>query len=164
MLNSEENRNKIFHEFPELKNDESFFIEYGDDPDYNCIAWAALRDDVFWSPLPLDKRPIQINGVSIDWPFGVANDNKLSTLVEIFRKLKYLECSDGEYEEGFRKIALYGIDEVWTHAARQINKGSNKGKWTSKLGSAFCIIHGSPKFLEGKNYGVVKQYMKIKTN
>ncbi|MFM7428637.1 MAG: hypothetical protein ACKO1F_01925 [Flammeovirgaceae bacterium] len=54
------------------------------------------------------------------------------------------------------KVALYGKDGKWTHAARQLVSG----KWTSKMGSCEDIEHLTPLVLEGEGYGYVFQVMK----
>ena len=43
-----------------------------------------------------------------------------------------------------------------THAARQLSSGF----WTSKLGEAYDIQHGTPQSIEGGIYGCVYCYMK----
>ena len=162
MLNSDENKNDIISSFPGLKGDSKFKIIKKGSPDYNCHAWAAFYDSIFWTPLPYNKRPqVGFDGVTYNWPFDVANDSKISTLVEIYRNLEYEEYSDGIFEEGYRKIAIYGNDDEATHTARQLTTGKDKGSWTSKLGTSFAILH-DVKSIEGKIYGEVKQYMRKK--
>jgi hypothetical protein len=161
MLNSEENRNKVINWFPKLKDDNNFEIIGGEDPNYNCIAWVAFYDNVWWEPLPEDQRSIVLDGVCYDWPLGAANDKKLTTLIEIFIDRHYVECNNGDYEEGYRKIALYSIGDEYTHGARQICVGKDKGRWTSKIGQSFLITHSIPELLENPTYGQVKQYLKI---
>jgi len=99
--------------------------------------------------------------VSFDWPFDAAEDTKLSTMISIFSKSGYEECTDSDIEEGFRKIALYGTEDKITHTARQLVSGKNRGKWTSKLGIWFQIQHGDPKTIEGTDYGLVIKYLKM---
>jgi len=160
MLNSDENRNEIIKLLPRLKGDSKFKIIKKECPDYNCFAWVAFYDNVFWTPLPHADRPtIHFDGVIKNWPFDVANDCKISTLIEIFRNLGYEECSDGSLEENYRKIVIYGKNDEGTHAARQLTKGRDKGAWTSKLGSSFLILH-DVKSIEGVEYGEIKQYMR----
>ena len=162
MLNSDENRNKIIKSFPKLVGDKDFKIVGDQSPNYNCFAWAANHKDTIWQPMRIGLRPLHIlDGVSFDWPFDAAEDTKLSTMIMIFSKLGYKECSDGEYEEGFRKVVLYGTEEEVTHAGRQLVNGKEKGKWTSKLGLSFEIIHGDPTTIEGKDYGLVISYLRM---
>ena len=79
----------------------------------------------------------------------------------VFSKKQYTACENGDYEEGFGKICLYGksTNEI-THASRQITFGKDKGKWTSKLGTQFTINHGTAYFIESQEYGEVIQFMK----
>lgn len=161
MLNSDENKKNIIELFPLLEHDKDFKITGKPNPNYNCIAWAACVDDAWWWALPLDKRPIHLDGVKYDWPFDAANDSTLQTFTEIFSKLKYVLCNDGDYEDGFRKICIYGnnTDDV-QHAARQHTVGKDKGLWSSKLGQGFRINHGTAYTIEGDIYGKVLQFMK----
>jgi hypothetical protein len=161
MLNSDENREKIISAFPKLKDDSHFKITKRPCPDYNCFAWAANHDDVFWTPLPEDKRPLNYGGVSYNWPFDQAEDTKPETMIRIFSKLGYVICENGDYEDGYRKIALYIKDDNITHAARQLVSGKLKGLWTSKLGQWFEIIHGTAYTIEGDGYGTVIQFMRM---
>jgi len=71
-------------------------------------------------------------------------------------------CENGEYEEGFEKIALY-INQLGnvTHAARQISPTA----WTSKLGPMIDIKHDLLSSLEDAgltddDYGKVGQFLK----
>lgn len=162
MLNSDENRKKVIDSFPKLIGDKDFKIVKAPSPDYNCFSWAANHDNVFWQPLPIDKRHlVSFDGVSYDWPFGAAADCKLSTMISIFSALGYMECVDGSLEAGFRKIAFYGTEDEVTHAARQLISGKDRGKWTSKLGTWFEIQHGDATTIEGNDYGSVIKYLKM---
>lgn len=161
MLNSDENRRKIVLKFPKLKGDSDFKVIKKSCPDYNCFAWAAHHDDVFWTPLPEDKRPLLFDGISYNWPYESTDDTQLTTMVRLYGKLGYEECQDGSIEDGFRKIALYGTNDAVTHAARQLVSPKVRGKWTSKLGSWFCIQHGDASTIEGDDYGQVIKYMKM---
>ena len=71
-------------------------------------------------------------------------------------------CENGEYEEGFEKIALY-INQLGnvTHAERQIDSST----WTGKMGMLEDIEHPLLSSLEdaGLNndeYGKVAQFLK----
>ena len=159
MLNSQQNIALIKGNFPNLANDKDFRIAEYPCPDFNCIAWAANKRDVFWEHIPEDKRPLtHLDGASHDWPFDLPNDNSKSVLVNLFEILGYEKCLDEHYEDGFKKVALYGTDLKFTHAARQLV--AKKGIWTSKLGKSFMIEHGSPFSVEGNIYGKVYQFMK----
>lgn len=164
MLDSETNRQKVISDFPRLRDDDTFKIVDGENPNYNCIAYAGFHDDVWWQPLPEGKRPIiSFDGVTYDWPFGAANNTLLATYVGIFQKLGYEVCDNEELEEGFRKIALYGSSVLnVSHAARQIVTGKDAGKWKSKLGQSFLIKHKNASMIEGEAYGTILQFMKHK--
>jgi hypothetical protein len=78
-----------------------------------------------------------------------------------FETQGYALCVDGDLEEGFEKIALYGNRMPWgtvepTHAARQLPNG----KWTSKMGALEDIQHDDPTDVTGPTYGGVVHYMK----
>jgi hypothetical protein len=119
--------------------------------DYNCIAWAYGRNDVWCEP--------DIKGQYF-WPIS----NRAYTLKayeDLFSSIGYKICSDEKYEDGFEKIALYVDDAgIPTHAARQLPTG----KWTSKLGENIDIEHETPEILnepgDGSGYGIVKIFMK----
>jgi hypothetical protein len=164
MLNSDANRAAVISHFPSLATDNDFEIVRGTNPDYNCIAWAACYDNVWWEPLPENKRPItRFDGVVFDWPFDAPSNSKVETLIGIFKNKRYETCNDGNIENGYRKICFYGndIDNI-THASRQFIGGKYHGKWTSKLGASFEIIHGTPYTIESTEYGNVLQFMKVK--
>lgn len=76
----------------------------------------------------------------------------------MFLSLAYSECKDGTLEKGVGKIALYALDGLPKHAARQVSET----KWSSKIGRYIDIEH-TLKALEGSCYGsVVKYYKKTK--
>lgn len=118
-----------------------------DTPEYNCVAWAAGDPSRWWQPgryWPIDVGPTE---------FG------LSVLVEAFRSLGFEPCPNGILEPGVEKVALYADALFYTHIARQLPDG----KWTSKLGQAEDIEHGSPDDLAGGVYGQVAMFMRRAT-
>jgi hypothetical protein len=131
------------NEFPNLR-DGSFEMKSDPDEAYNCIAWAAGANDLFWDP---DEDHY--------WPIA-EREYTVSALISVFAHLGFEPCDDGEREEGVQKIALYGIKGVYEHAARQLQNG----QWTSKLGPEDDIRHSSPADLAGGNYGEVVAFMK----
>ncbi|MFS4448699.1 hypothetical protein [Maribacter sp. 2307UL18-2] len=162
MLDSPENRNLVISDFPNLASDSHFKIVDGPNPNFNCIAWAGNRSDVWWQALPIDKRPMfRFDGVQVDWPFEVEDEFSIKTLIDLFTHLKYESCSDDSYEEGYRKIAFYQLNGDATHASRQLVSPPNTGIWTSKLGPSFTINHGSPFTIESPLYGKVCHFMKV---
>ena len=149
------NRDQIFYCFPGLKADPNFKVTSSVDSNYNCIAWASLRSDVWFEAAP--GVPFICDGVSYDWPFGAINDPSIDGLIDLFVKQGYEQCDGWEQEKNFRKVALYwdGILN-YTHAARQLRDGF----WTSKLGTSFDIQHGNPFYIEGPLYGKVHSFMR----
>lgn len=162
MLNSPENRNQVISGFPNLLNDMHFEIVGGQDPNFNCIAWAGNRSDIWWEALPKDKRPaFRLDGVQVDWPFEVEDEFSIKTLIDLFTHLKYVDCEDSSYEEGYRKIAFYELNGVATHASRQLTAPPKTGIWTSKLGRSFTINHSTPFTIESPVYGEACYFMKV---
>ena len=112
--------------------------------DYNCIAWAAGDTENWWQP-------------GIYWPAAVpTTEYGISVLEEAFRAMGYEPCDDARLEAGFEKVAFYGNNVVYTHAARQLPSG----RWTSKLGKADDIEHDTPDDVAGGIYGEVVEIMK----
>ena len=58
------------------------------------------------------------------------------------------------------KVAIYLLNGMPTHAARQLSTG----KWTSKLGLSIDIEHDSPDVLDGPEYGKASIFLKRKIN
>jgi hypothetical protein len=135
---------------PGLAGDKDFNITSPIDYNYNCLAWAANRNNIIWWP-HLNKFD------GCDWPienYSLEFDN----LIEVYKKIGYQVCDDWAFEKKFKKIALYkDPDNQFTHAARQLRNGL----WTSKLGPSFDITHGTPYTIEGDQYGVVGAFMSI---
>jgi hypothetical protein len=117
--------------------------------EYNCIAWAYGRDDVWCWPDPW---------LQYYWPIP-RRECSIDAYEELFASIGYVRCADASKEDGFLKIAIY-VDTIGqpTHAARQLATG----KWTSKLGRNFDIEHDSPEVLNGPKYGVAQVFMKRK--
>jgi hypothetical protein len=113
---------------------------------YNCFAWAVGDTDNWWQP-------------GLHWPFVTHPfDDTVEELKRVFRTLGYEECPAANLESGFEKVALFGVADQYTHAARQLSDG----KWTSKLGAEEDIEHESPDAVGGGIYGEVVLYMKRK--
>jgi len=113
--------------------------------DYNCIAWAYGKDNVWCEP-------------GLFWPIS-CHEYTIEAYMELFSSIGYMCCEDASYEEGFQKVALYIKDEKPTHAARQLATG----KWTSKLGSDIDIEHDYPEVLDGPAYGAASIFMRKET-
>lgn len=152
MLDNPTDRNTISSSFPALNNDRLWKIKSPVDGTYNCIAFAAIREDIWWWPEQQD-----FDGV--EWPFSLPGNRHLTTFQELFRNLKYEVCDSAQFEKGYQKIAIYteiGNIERCTHAARQ----KNNGIWISKLGPNWDIEHATPYSIEGNEYGQVACIMK----
>src|ERR1035437_3947780 len=110
--------------------------------DYNCIAWAAGDNTMWWWPIPGPRGSY--------WPTGIARQETLASFQAAFEHLGYAPCSEAALELGIEKIAIYAdAAGVPTHAARQLPTGY----WTSKLGPNVDIIHIDLAAIEGPEYG-----------
>jgi hypothetical protein len=119
------------------------------DTDYNCIAWAAGDHQNWWEPWPLPDPDYY-------WPAGAPRQYTLLAYQRAFETVGFQPCANGTLEVGFEKIALYVLNGVPKHAARQLLDG----RWTSKLGKFIDVRHGSPHGAEGPLYGTVALYMR----
>jgi hypothetical protein len=136
----------IKREFPNLEN--NFNITSPMDPDYNCIAWAASNNDLWWWP---DKQYTKF------WPAEVERAETIDAFIKAYETIGYTVCADGKLEHGYDKIAIFVNDKNEPkHAARQLNNGH----WTSKLGQAEDIEHFKVEGVEGSNYGRAAVFMK----
>lgn len=113
------------------------------DSSYNCIAWAAGVSDAWWWP-----------DDSSYWPDSVAKSATIDSFTSAYQTLGYTVCDDHLYQDGIEKIAIYAIDGLPTHVARQLSNSF----WTSKLGRDVDIEHPL-EGLEGNIYGQVVQVM-----
>jgi hypothetical protein len=118
---------------------------------YNCIAWAAGTDARWWWP---DAANIGY------WPPSVPREETVAAFIQAYGLQGYVTCSDGAFEVGFEKIAIYakriGFDLVPTHAARQLGNSL----WTSKLGNCEDIEHATLDSLTGPSYGAPVVFLK----
>lgn len=80
----------------------------------------------------------------------------MASLIEAFETLRYQRCDNGEVEVGFEKIALYGSDAEWGHAAKQLPDG----RWSSKCGDLDDIAHNSVADVYCSSYGPVFCFMR----
>lgn len=107
---------------------------------YNCIAWAAGHNDIWWDIAE-----------GYYWPDDVPRVNAIENLEKVYERIGYVKCQSREPEKGIEKIAIYGEAPLFTHAARQLETG----KWTSKIGNLEDIEHDSLEGLCGEEYGQV---------
>lgn len=113
---------------------------------YNCISWAASVTDVRWDPDPYFQYY---------WPDGAPRGYGLDAFIAAFRSRGFEVCLDGSLEVGVEKIAIYTLNEIPQHAARQLKNGN----WTSKMGDYEDIQHPSLLAVGGPFYGTVEIYM-----
>jgi hypothetical protein len=112
------------------------------DENYNCIAWAAGVQDVWWWP---DRF----------WPKSTPKAETRLAFEKAFRTLGYEPCSGPELEPDYEKVCLYQKFGRPTHAARQLPDG----RWTSKLGLSNDISH-QLEGLAGNQYGKPALFMR----
>lgn len=135
--------------FPNLVDD-PYEIQSPSDPQYNCIAWAVGINSQFWDPTSPPIAPYY-------WPPNIPSSLTVEAYSLAFATIGFTECSDGELEHGYIKIALYvGADGVPKHAARQLPSG----RWTSKLGSSEDLEHGTLEALAGDLYGTPVRFFR----
>ena len=116
------------------------------DVQYNCIAWAAGENDVWWWP---------DNMLTRYWPEQAPRLETIDAFVQAFSTKSFFPCNNGAMEQGFEKIALYALNGIPTHAARQLPDGI----WTSKLGPNVDVSH-TLDALDGPEYGSVVMFLK----
>ena len=83
------------------------------------------------------------------WPTGVARSETVASFKSAYATLGYADCGSPDLEDGLQKIAIYALNDVPTHVARQLATG----RWTSKLGDLKDIDHVTLQVLEGASYG-----------
>ena len=59
---------------------------------YNCIAWAAAKDNQLWWPHP-----------DAFWPTGAPFEVTLEAFAAAYATLGYMKCNNTELEPGFEK-------------------------------------------------------------
>lgn len=116
------------------------------DGDYNCIAWAAGRCDNAWWPM--------MGLTSYFWPLPVtSNAETVEIFIEAFREtLGYQNCDNPRLEPNVEKVAIFAVNNVVTHMARQLQDG----RWTSKCGDWEDITHDLEAVSCGSNPGYGK--------
>lgn len=132
--------------FPEL-SEVRYSVTSPKTKEYNCIAWAAGDDEVWWWP--------DLQNTSY-WPPQVQRSETRDSFIKAYGTLGYFVCDNDAYEDGFEKIAIYEKNGKPEHAARQLEPGT----WTSKLGELEDIEHHSLEGLCGDVYGQVAIIMK----
>jgi hypothetical protein len=131
--------------FPGLRG-QPFTTTSPRDYHYNCIAWAAGDTRNWWWP--------DADGDDT-WPPGVARVETVEAFRGAFATLGYAVCNDDRLEADCEKVALFALNGVPKHAARQ----RPNGRWTSKLGEMEDIEHALHD-LTGMLYGSVVLVLK----
>lgn len=132
--------------FPLLIQD-GYKITSPKDDSYNCIAWAATDQMLWWWPDPTNQNY---------WPDGVSRTATVESFLAAYNTIGYQICDSFEMENGYEKIVIFvDANNTPTHAARQISESA----WTSKLGRSYDIAHGFSG-LNGKDYGTPQVVMK----
>ena len=140
-------KNQIRSLFPLLNND--FEITSNPTPSYNCIAWAADNDSLWWWPDSMGQ---------CYWPDYAPREETIDAFIIAYEGLGYRVCNNGDFKNGFTNIAIFASDfGEPRHASRQLANG----KWTSKLGKGHDISHEIGG-VSGKQYGSIKVFMKKK--
>jgi hypothetical protein len=132
------------HDFPRLTASNHRLTSPAD-ANYNRIAWAAGDMEHWWQP-------------GLYWPLaGPLDDFGIAALEQALRTLGYEDCGTNDHlESGFEKVAIYGNNLFYTHAAKQ----TANGKWSSKLGKAEDIEHDSADDVAGGLYGEVVEILR----
>jgi len=150
MVTSQRDAN-IDRAFPFAASD-GYQLRSPQDPNYNCIAWAASLTNIVWWPTPF---PIP----GSFWPDDAPREETLSAFMRAYATIGYEDCgTNGALEPGFERIVLFATaDGKLQHAARQLSDGV----WTSKLGRYKDIHHTTPGAVEtDDSYGRVVRYMR----
>jgi hypothetical protein len=116
---------------------------------YNCIAWAASVTTARWEPDPFFQY---------FWPDEAPRQYTLEAFIAAFQSRGFEVCGDGSQEAGAEKIAIYALNGIPEHAARQLPNGN----WTSKMGDFEDIQHYSIRAVSGPFYGEASIYMSRK--
>lgn len=137
---------------PSLHNDKEYKVTSPNTRDYNCIAWALGRTDVWYWPYLGNK----FHESDEYWPAGVPDNTSIDSFVQAMQTEGFFICANESLEEGFTKIALYKKNGECSHASRQYKDGT----WTSKMGPLHDICHSTPHTIEGSFYGNIHCFMK----
>jgi len=126
-------------DFPELSGKD--YDLSPQDFNYNCLAFALGDVSNWWEPG---------RGSGHYWPPGFSHDVKVSTVEEIIKLHGYrAETGIGE-KPNAEAIAIYAIDDEWTHFARY-----SDGHWHSKLGEDHDVSRIELNDLAIGDYGSV---------
>src|SRR5262245_24992365 len=66
-------------------------------PIYNCVAWAAGRNDCWWD---------HTGEPGTCWPDDIPREDELENYIAVFTQLAYEPCESREWEPGYEKVAI----------------------------------------------------------
>lgn len=132
--------------FPNVAEGITFFPKSDATPNYNCIAWAVTYER---QPIWPDDRG------QLGWPAHLPRSETSGAFQAFFESAGFTVCTDGSLEAGREKVAIYVLNGLVKHAARQ----RPSGVWTSKMGPGVDAEHTSPHTLTGPGFGYVRLYM-----
>lgn len=89
------------------------------------------------------------------WPASALRSYTLAAYIEAFRAKGFETCADGSLQDGVEKLAIYTLNGIPQHAARQLKNGN----WTSKMGDFEDIEHPKLSSVGGPAYGDATVYM-----
>jgi hypothetical protein len=136
-------------DFPQLPN-ARYRITSPPDVVYNCVAWAAKRDQAnWWQP---GSAPYYY------WPvLGAPRSQAIDLYLEAFHLLGFRVCRSSRGIAGWQVVAFYTDGRgKFLHVAAHLADDV----WTSKLGQAEDIEHHTLHALEGGKYGQVTHFMR----
>lgn len=137
----------MLDKFPDLRK-EGYETTSAATMRYNCVAWAADDNTLWWEPDPIGL---------FFWPRSAPREWTIEAIVAAFELLGYERCEDCDLEQQQEKIAIYSHPSGEpTHVAWQMADG----RWSSKLGEGDDIVHMTLEGLAGPLYGTASVYMK----
>lgn len=144
-MDSPDDRSRLESIFKHLKP-AHYRIKSVETADYNCIAYAVGVEHIPWDPW---------NDPYTYWPEGIPADGSIESLKAAYRTEGFVVCEDGSLDAGVEKIAIYGKNGGFEHAAVQ----RENGKWASKCGELQDIEHDSLDDVLCDDYGSVVCFM-----
>ena len=134
--------------FPNILN-EHFVITSDLTTSYNCIAWAFGDNTKWYWPAECFSY----------WPPNIKNVVDDESFIQLYGLIGYAVCENNSLEWGKEKIAIYTLNGVPTHAARQLENGY----WTSKLGEWHDVEHSAIALNNSPDYGDATIFMSRNT-
>ncbi len=99
--------------FPALRG-QAYGITSPKDRRYNCIAWVVGDTRNWWWP----------DAAGDDfWPVNAPRAETLAAFEAAFATVGFTVCDHDQPEPGYEKIAVFALNSVPKHAARQLPSG-----------------------------------------